>query len=120
MYNFTTGPFAGNRHEMICAQSMNGRLFIIDHNKVLYQQVIPSNQFLLPGCLAYCAKTDCLITCNSSLLLMCYSMTSLANNSSDLLSEDSCSTIIVGNDLNGNSDDADNYTKPENNISNDK
>lgn len=47
---------------------------------------------------------------------MCYNMTSLANNSSDALSDNSCSTIIVGNDVNGNVDDADTYTKHEKKI----
>uniref|UniRef100_A0A0A9W4Y6 Protein PTHB1 n=1 Tax=Lygus hesperus TaxID=30085 RepID=A0A0A9W4Y6_LYGHE len=96
MFNFVTGAFCGSSHDMICAQSLNGTLYIVDHDKVICQQCIPRNQFLLPGCLAYCAKTDSLLTCNSALLLMCYSMSSVIKNGSDVISTTSCSTVTIG------------------------
>ncbi|KAH9578651.1 PTHB1 [Trypanosoma melophagium] len=80
-YNFTCGAFGRTGHEMVCVQSMNGQLTIVDHNMVVLHCFIPSTQFLLPGCLAYCPQRDYFITNNSAMNLVCYTFSSLTNTS---------------------------------------
>ncbi|CAD2216315.1 hypothetical protein AGDE_08266 [Angomonas deanei] len=71
-YNFVSGNFGNAYYKMLCVQSLDGFLTFVDFNKVLYQRVLPPNQFLSPGPLAYCASKDCFLTCNSSMFLLCY------------------------------------------------
>lgn len=80
LYNFVTGRFGRSPYAMVCVQSMDGQLSIVDHNKVLYRRFLSSNQFLVPGCLAYCAQRDYFLTNNSSLFVMCYSYGTLTNS----------------------------------------
>ncbi|KEG07352.1 Bardet-Biedl syndrome 9 [Trypanosoma grayi] len=79
-YNFTCGTFGHASHEMVCVQSMDGLLTIVNHNAVVLQCCIPSSQFLLPGCLTYCPQRDYFLTNNSAMNLMCYSFATLTSN----------------------------------------
>nr|CCC95959.1 unnamed protein product [Trypanosoma congolense IL3000] len=78
-YNFTYGTFGRASHEMICVQSMDGQLTVIDRNTVLFRRFLPINDFLLPACLTYCPSRDYFITCNSAKKLMSYTFCSLAS-----------------------------------------
>ncbi|ORC88367.1 Bardet-Biedl syndrome 9 [Trypanosoma theileri] len=80
-YNFTYGTFGRTGHEMVCVQSMNGQLTIVDHNMIVLHCFIPSTQFLLPGCLAYSPQRDYFITNNSAMNLVCYTFSSLTSTS---------------------------------------
>lgn len=83
MYNFVSGDFGKEGYDKICAQSMDGHLFVMDHNKILYRCLLPSREFVLPGCLAYCALTSSILTVNSSHVLLCYCLNSIADASAD-------------------------------------
>ncbi|KPI90841.1 hypothetical protein ABL78_0074 [Leptomonas seymouri] len=83
-YNFVSGNFGRIEYNMVCVQSMDGLLTIADHRCILYRSFFPRNQFLLPGPLAYSAYRDTLLTCNSSMFLLCYSYSSIVNNTIDL------------------------------------
>eukprot|EP00796_Vickermania_ingenoplastis_P013301 gene13302-9139_t len=78
-YNMTVGRLGRATHDLACVQAIDGHLTIVDHNKVLFSGSIPSEQFLLPGCLAYSGDRDVLLTNNSSMFLMCYSFPSIVN-----------------------------------------
>lgn len=79
-YNFASGNFGRIEYNMVCVQSMDGLLTIADHKSILYRSFFPPNQFLLPGPLTYCAYRDTLLTCNSSMFLLCYSYSSIVKN----------------------------------------
>ncbi|EKF33214.1 hypothetical protein MOQ_002925 [Trypanosoma cruzi marinkellei] len=79
-YNFTCGNFGRASHEMVCVQSMDGQLTVVNHNTVVLQCFLPSSQFLLPGCFLYCSQRDYFLTNNSAMHLMCYSFTTLVSN----------------------------------------
>lgn len=79
-YNFTCGAFGGAKHEMVCVQSMDGQLTIVDRNLVLLRFLLPEKEFLLPGCLTYCRNRDCFLTCNSSMKVLCYKFSALTND----------------------------------------
>lgn len=78
-YNMTAGQFGNSNHDLVCVQSLDGRLTLLDNTKVLLAGSIPADQFLIPGCLAYCSEGDQLITNNSSLFLMSYSFPTLVH-----------------------------------------
>lgn len=92
--NFAYGPFGRTNHDMICVQSMDGQLSIVDYNKVICQRFFPSNQFLIPGCLTYCWERDTFLTNNSSMFLMCYEFSNIANSIGSEFKERRC----AGND----------------------
>ncbi|KPA84656.1 hypothetical protein ABB37_01170 [Leptomonas pyrrhocoris] len=76
-YNFVCGNFGRIEYNMVCVQSMDGLLTIAVPDSILYRKFLPQNQFLLPGPLTYCPSRDALLTCNSSMFLLCYSYTSI-------------------------------------------
>ncbi|RNF24305.1 Bardet-Biedl syndrome 9 [Trypanosoma conorhini] len=79
-YNFTCGRFGHAPNEMVCVQSMDGQLTIVNHNSVVSHCFLPSSQFLLPGCFAYCPQRDYFVTNSSSMNLLCYSFANLTSN----------------------------------------
>ncbi|KAG5494667.1 hypothetical protein JIQ42_02282 [Leishmania sp. Namibia] len=80
-YNFACGCFGNSDYMMICVQSMEGLLTILDYSGVLYRTFLPPNQFLIPGPLQYSVHRDALLTCNASMLLLSYSFSSLVVSS---------------------------------------
>ncbi|EAN94101.1 Bardet-Biedl syndrome 9 protein [Trypanosoma cruzi] len=79
-YNFTCGNFGRASHEMVCVQSMDGQITVVNHNTVVLQCFLPRSQFLLPGCFLYCSQRDYFLTNNSAMNLMCYSFATLVSN----------------------------------------
>ncbi|ESL08707.1 hypothetical protein TRSC58_03587 [Trypanosoma rangeli SC58] len=79
-YNFTCGMFGHATHEMVCVQSMDGQLTIVNHNSIVLQCFLPRSEFLLPGCFAYCPQRDYFLTNNSAMNLLCYSFATLTSN----------------------------------------
>ncbi|KAK7199727.1 PTHB1 N-terminus/PTHB1 C-terminus [Novymonas esmeraldas] len=80
-YNFVSGCFGNCDYKMVCVQSMDGLLTIVDYSGVLYRTILPSNQFLIPGPMEYSVHRDALLTCNSSMFLLSYSFSSLVLSS---------------------------------------
>lgn len=80
-YNFACGCFGNSDYKMVCVQSMDGLLTILDYCGVLYRTFLPQNQFLIPGPLQYSMHQDALLTCNTSMFLLSYSFSSLVLNS---------------------------------------
>lgn len=78
-YNMICGQFGRAMHDIVCVQSVDGHLTFLDHNKILFSGWLPSNEFLLPGHLAYATDQDSLITNNSSMFLLSYSFPSIVN-----------------------------------------
>ncbi|KAG5496184.1 hypothetical protein JKF63_02485 [Porcisia hertigi] len=76
-YNFASGCFGNSDYRMICVQSMDGLLTILDYTGVLYRTFLPPNQFLIPGPIRYNAHRDALLTCNTSMFLLSYSYSSI-------------------------------------------
>ena len=80
-YNFIYGAFGGSGSaEIICVQSMDGQLLFLDHTKVLFARFLPSSYFLCPGPLLYCPVSDSILTNTSTLELVAYRYTSLAQS----------------------------------------
>ncbi|KAG5470524.1 hypothetical protein LSCM1_01768 [Leishmania martiniquensis] len=80
-YNFACGCFGSSDYVMICVQSMDGLLTILDYSGVIYRTFLPPSQFLIPGPIQYSAHRDALLTCNTSMFLLSYSFTSLVVSS---------------------------------------
>ncbi|GET91458.1 hypothetical protein, conserved [Leishmania tarentolae] len=80
-YNFASGCFGNSDYKMVCVQSMDGLLTILDYRGVLYRTFLPQSQFLIPGPMQYSVHRDALLTCNSSMFLLSYSFSSLVLNS---------------------------------------
>ncbi|CAG9580177.1 conserved hypothetical protein [Leishmania major strain Friedlin] len=80
-YNFACGCFGNSDYKMVCVQSMDGLLTILDYGGVLYRTFLPQNQFLIPGPMQYSMHRDALLTCNMSMFLLSYSFSSLVLNS---------------------------------------
>ncbi|CAC9524347.1 conserved hypothetical protein [Leishmania infantum JPCM5] len=80
-YNFACGCFGNSDYKMVCVQSMDGSLTILDYGGVLYRTFLPQNQFLIPGPMQYSMHRDALLTCNTSMFLLSYSFSSLVLNS---------------------------------------
>ncbi|AIO01017.1 hypothetical protein LPMP_321310 [Leishmania panamensis] len=80
-YNFVCGYFGSSDYRMVCVQSMDGLLTILDYSGVLYRTFWPSNQFLIPGPMQYSVHRDALLTCNTSMFLLSYSFSSLVLSS---------------------------------------
>lgn len=69
--NFVHGPFGGTYgHELICVQSMDGQLTVIEQDRILYERKL--GRFLLPGPLTYCTKGDFFLTYASRMEVECY------------------------------------------------
>jgi len=70
-YNFCYGPFGGvYGKDFICVQSMDGQLSFMEQENFAFSRFL--SNFLLPGPLAYIAKIDSFVTCNSSMDVECY------------------------------------------------
>ena len=70
-YNMVHGHFGGGYGvEQICVQSMDGQLTVLEQERVLHERKL--SKFLLPGPLAYVAKSDMLITYSSRMEVECY------------------------------------------------
>ncbi|XP_076795835.1 protein PTHB1 isoform X3 [Arvicanthis niloticus] len=62
--NMTYGPFGGIKgRDLICIQSMDGMLMVFEQESYAFGRFLPG--FLLPGPLAYSARTDSFITVSS-------------------------------------------------------
>ena len=80
-HSMAHGHFGGVRGwDLICVQSMDGLLTVIERETVAFQRVLPN--FLVPGPLCYVPATDSLVTCNAAFELECYSYQVLAAASS--------------------------------------
>eukprot|EP01029_Cantina_marsupialis_P027768 TRINITY_DN7737_c0_g1_i1.p1 TRINITY_DN7737_c0_g1~~TRINITY_DN7737_c0_g1_i1.p1 ORF type:complete len:875 (+),score=267.96 TRINITY_DN7737_c0_g1_i1:112-2736(+) len=78
--NMISGPFGGVRDkDYICVQSMDGQLSFFEHDRHAFTRVLPN--CLIPGPLAYCEKTDSIITCNSAYEVESYKYQLLATAS---------------------------------------
>ena len=74
-YNFCSGKFGRNSKEVICVQSVDGALYFLGHDMLLFWIQLPD--FLIPGPLLYAENIDSLIITNTNLELECYSFSSL-------------------------------------------
>ncbi|XP_031552881.1 protein PTHB1-like [Actinia tenebrosa] len=87
-FNMTYGPFGGVKgKDFICVQSLDGVLSFFEQESFGFSRFIPS--FLLPGPLAYVAKTDSFALCTSSRTVDSYKYQTLAvatdaNNKEDI------------------------------------
>ncbi|XP_065130363.2 protein PTHB1 isoform X1 [Paramisgurnus dabryanus] len=75
--NMTYGPFGGvTGHHFICIQSMDGMLMFFEQECYAFGRFLPD--FLLPGPLCYCSRTDSFITVSSIRQVECYRYETLA------------------------------------------
>ena len=66
-----SGPFGGVQgKDFICVQSLDGTLNLFENESFSFSRFLPG--FLLPGPLAYVAKTDSFVTVSSSFQLESY------------------------------------------------
>mmetsp|Transcript_21979 Transcript_21979/g.38663 ORF Transcript_21979/g.38663 Transcript_21979/m.38663 type:complete len:878 (+) Transcript_21979:165-2798(+) len=71
-FNFCYGPFGGIRdRDYICVQSLDGVLSFFEQDSLAFSRLLSPN-FLMPGPLAYMAKTDSFITCSNSMCIEAY------------------------------------------------
>ena len=85
-YNFIHGWFLNEkkRTEQICVQSVDGALYFIDDESILFK--IQLADFLVPGPLVYSAEVDYVIIANSNMEIEAYSyqsMKAFTNNDLD-------------------------------------
>lgn len=63
-HSMIIGPFGGiSNYDLVCVQSMDGQLSVLDHNGFVFSCIIPG--FLLPGPIAYIPRTDTILTVGS-------------------------------------------------------
>ena len=63
-HSMIIGPFGGiSNYDLVCVQSMDGQLYVLDHNGFVFSCIIPG--FLLPGPIAYIPRTDTILTVGS-------------------------------------------------------
>lgn len=74
-FNFTQGMFGKARNELICVQSVDGQLTIINKDTVQIEIVLPD--FYLPGPLIYAKQSDSFIVSNTNLEIECYRYSTL-------------------------------------------
>ncbi len=73
------GPFGRTvDHELLCIQSMDGVLTILDHNDMLFSCNL--SNFVLPGPMGYNPRTDALVTVGSCRQLETYRYQSLLSS----------------------------------------
>lgn len=63
-FNFTQGYFGKAHHEMICVQSVDGMLTIVNQDSIQLQVTLPD--FYLPGPLIFAKHSDAFIVTNTS------------------------------------------------------
>ncbi len=72
---FTQGFFGKARNELICVQSVDGQLTIINRDTVQIEIVLPD--FYLPGPVIYAKQSDSFIVSNTNLEIECYRYSTL-------------------------------------------
>lgn len=77
-YIMVTGPLGRTTgHDLICIQSMDGIITVIDHSDLLFTCGL--SDFFLPGPMGYNPRTDTLVTVGSGRQLEVYRYQSLFN-----------------------------------------
>lgn len=80
-FNMCHGPFGGAfRKDFLCVQSMDGQLSFFEQDHSAFTRQLPN--CMLPGPIAYCEKTDSIITASSELRVESYKYQMLAAASS--------------------------------------
>jgi Bardet-Biedl syndrome 9 protein len=74
-FNFTQGMFGKANHEMICVQSLDGLLTIINKDSVQMEITLPD--FYLPGPLIYAKHSDAFVISNTNFEIECYRYSTL-------------------------------------------
>lgn len=74
-FNFTQGPFGKSNHDLICVQSVDGMLTIINQDSIQMEVVLPD--FYLPGPLVYAKHSDAFIISNTNFEIECYRYSTL-------------------------------------------
>ena len=69
-FNMVIGPFGRTRKDLICVQSMDGRLQVFDQDAVSFSRRLPGA--LLPGPLCYVPSVDAFVTGTSDLRVESY------------------------------------------------
>jgi Bardet-Biedl syndrome 9 protein len=86
-YNFCYGQFGGvHGKDYICVQSMDGQLQFFEQDKLVFARFL--HNFVVPGHLCYCQKTDSFITNTSTLDIECYKYQVLHSSSGSEEKED--------------------------------
>ena len=81
-HSMVHGGFGGiEGADLICVQSMDGQISIIEREVLSFQRTLPN--FLVPGPLCYLPRTDCFVTCNSGFDVECYKYHVLASASAE-------------------------------------
>lgn len=70
-----SGKFGNGSKQIICVQSVDGALFFMEHDVLLFQIQLPD--FLIPGPLIFASAIDSLVVSNSNLEIECYRYHSL-------------------------------------------
>lgn len=85
-FSLCVGPFGGVQgKEFMCVQSIDGTLNLFEAESFTFSRFLPG--FLLPGPLAYVAKTDSFVTVSSSYQLESYKYQSLATTTDEKSNE---------------------------------
>ena len=74
-FNFTQGQFGKAHHDMICVQSVDGLLTLINRDSVQMEVTLPD--FYLPGPLIYAKHSDSFIISNTNFEIECYRYSTL-------------------------------------------
>ena len=74
-FNFTQGMFGKARNELICIQSVDGQLTIVNKDTLQLEITLPD--FYLPGPLIYAKHSDSLIITNTNFEIECYRYSTL-------------------------------------------
>ncbi|KAJ3253130.1 Protein PTHB1 [Chytriomyces hyalinus] len=91
-YSFCKGPFGRcSTHELICVQSIDGILSIIDCGQIICSKQLPL--CLLPGPIKYIPSTDALVTYSSDYCLEAYQISSLIPSRGSMTAEDRPSVV---------------------------
>lgn len=78
-HSMVTGPLGRTTgHDLICVQSMDGLITVIDHSEPLFTCNL--SDFFLPGPMGYNPRTDTLVTVGSGRQLEVYRYQSLFNS----------------------------------------
>ena len=78
-HSMVTGPFGRiTDRDMVCVQSMDGLLTVIDHGEILFSCCL--SEFFLPGPLGYNPRTDSIVTVSSCRKIESYRYQSLTSS----------------------------------------
>ncbi|XP_042217578.1 protein PTHB1-like isoform X2 [Homarus americanus] len=76
-HSFMTGPFGGVKgKEYLAVQSLDGCITVFEQESYAFSSFLPG--FLLPGPIAYVAKSDALVTVSSDWCLQCFKYQAVA------------------------------------------